>query len=133
MYLTPRDLYSIIDHHNVEPFLTFTAAAGPDYGRVQVWEILDEYLIKYGNNAETKYDFVSNIDDPAEWLEKHDLSPIGSIVQTANIQGAKYVEEANNHDIGPFFVMTTKYLKDGCTISQIEMDDHGAKIGRAHV
>lgn len=107
--LTASQLHSILALHNVTPTEDFTAEAGKDYGYVAAWELEDGFLVMYGNNGETNYDFADDIDDLPAWLESPDLDGLDTIVQTANVRGADEVEEADEGSEGPFYVLTTSY------------------------
>jgi len=106
--LTASDLESIFRDRGIEPDEDFTAAAGKDSGYVEAWKLPDgDYLIAFGNNAETDCGIVDDAEDLARWLENPDLSGLGAILQQANIRGVESIDEANEDAEGPFYVVET--------------------------
>ncbi len=106
---TPSQMHSTLVLHGVPPSAEYTAAAGPDYGYVAAWELTKGYLIQYGNNAQTDYDFADDADDLPAWLESPDLDSLDAIVQTANVRGANAVMAATEDSEGPFYVLVTRH------------------------
>jgi hypothetical protein len=125
--LLPSDVEAIFRDRGIEPDEEFTAAAGKDQGYVAAWKLADgDYLIAYGNNAETYYAICDNADDLAHWLEDPDLSGLDAILQKANIRGAVSIDAAAEDAEGPFYVVMTRYYYGGPTeVSEIVEDDEG--------
>lgn len=121
--LNARQLHSILALHDVAPSDDYTASAGQDYGYAAAWELTDGYLIQWGNNGETNYDFSADADDLAAWLESPDLSALDTIVQTANVRGVGEVEDADEDADGPFYVLCTTSWYGPTESSAVVMDD----------
>jgi len=86
--------------HSIEPTDDYTAAAGADYGYVAAWQmprLFGErgacYAVQYGNNADTDYQLIDNIDDLSDWLVPDDRDDDWPVV-LANVRGIDAVEEA---------------------------------------
>lgn len=108
---TTAQVIATLRAHAVEPTASFMAAAGKDYGFVYAWELANEkgFVIEYGNNGETSHDVADDACDLACWLESPDLNAIDTIVQTANVRGEEFVDEASEDSQGPFRVLKTRY------------------------
>jgi len=108
--LLPSDVEATLRDRGIEPDEKYTAVAGKDYGYVDAWQLADgDYLIAYGNNAETYHAIADNVDDLAHWLEDPDLSGLDAILQKANIRGVESIREANADACGPFYVLKTRH------------------------
>lgn len=122
--ITAIDIHRILSIHSVKPTSEFTAAAGVAYGYVAAWALKEQdgasYLIQYGNNGQTDYEIADDADDLAAWLESTDMDALDTVVQTANIRGQAEIEAATAGDIGPFFVLRTRYWYGPTETSDIE-------------
>lgn len=104
---SPSELESILRTRGIEPDEEFTSAAGRDCGYVAAWELPSgDYLVAYGDNAETNYDVADDADDLACWLESPDLSALDTIIQTANVRGN--IDAATEDAEGPFYIVQTR-------------------------
>ncbi len=112
--ITAADLHRIFSIHSVKPTDEFTAAAGADYGYVAAWALKEQdgdasYLIQYGNNGQSDYEIADDATDLAAWLESPDLDPLDALVQTANVRGESVIETATSVEVGPFYILRTRY------------------------
>jgi hypothetical protein len=106
--LLPSDVEAIFRDRGIEPDEEFTAAAGKDQGYVAAWKLADgDYLIAFGNNAETYHAIADDADDLARWLEDPDLTGLDAILQKANIRGVESIDEADEDAEGPFYIFET--------------------------
>jgi len=123
--LTASDLESIFRDRGIEPDEDFTAAAGKELGYVAAWKLPDgDYLIAFGNNAETDYGIVDDAEDLARWLEDPDLNGLDAILQTANILGAASIDEADEDAEGPFYVIKTRHYYGPIEQSEVVLDEY---------
>jgi len=121
--ITSSDLESILRDRGIEPDEEFTAAVGKNSGYVAAWELPDgDYLIAYGNDAETDYGIVDDADDLARWLENPDLTGLDAILQQANIRGVESIDEADEDAEGPFYVIKTRHYYGPIEQSEIVLD-----------
>jgi len=123
--ITSSDLESIFRERDIEPDEEFVAASGKDQGYVAVWNLPDgDYLIAFGNNAETDYGIVDDADDLARWLENPDLSGLDAILQQANIRGPESIDEADEDAEGPFYVLKTCHYYGPIEQTEVVLDEH---------
>jgi hypothetical protein len=83
-----QTLVNILRARDIDPDDTFTAAAGKDYGHVNAWDIdpADGYVIEYGDNGQTNYEFADDADDLRAWLI-HELDDESAAIEAANVDG----------------------------------------------
>jgi hypothetical protein len=109
----------------IEPVAEYVAAAGSDYGWVKAWQLDGCYVIQHGDGDNTYAEFANDIDDLAEWLKFDGVSGLDAVVHTANVRGVAFVQEAEEGDDGPFFILETSYFYGGSEASSLVMDDMG--------
>jgi len=123
--LLPSDVEATLRDRGIEPDEEYTAAAGKDYGYVAAWQLADgDYLIAYGNNAETYHAIADDADDLAHWLGVPGLSGLDAILQKANIRGAGSIDEADEDAQGPFYVIKTRNYYGPIEQSEVVLDDY---------
>jgi hypothetical protein len=122
--LLPSDVEATLRDRGIEPDEKYTAVAGKDYGYVDAWQLADgDYLIAYGNNAETYHAIAYDADDLAHWLEDPDLSGLDAILQKANIRGVESIDEADEDAEGPFYIIKTRYYYGPIEQSEVVLDE----------
>ena len=84
---SPAELVAILRSRDIEPDDAFRAAAGPDYGHVEAWDVGDAgYVITYGDNGAIEYEIDDNCADLRAWLI-HELDDESTAIEVANIDG----------------------------------------------
>jgi len=114
--------------HRVAPDKTFTADAGTEYGLVEAWELPSgDYVVQYGDNAQTNYGIAHDTNDLAEWLllqcENLDLEDL--IVSVANIRGLDAIDEAKPNNAEGYGVLVSRNYYGPRTEHHLASGDHG--------
>ena len=108
--------------NNVEPEAEHTAAPGRDWGYVAAWPINDsgDYAVKFGDNGQTNYDIVDDIDDLACWLIGDDAD----LVQIANARDEDPKTVADDFD-GECRVIIARYYNGPTRQYAFAMEETG--------
>ena len=103
-------IIEIFKERNIQPDRTFTATAGQDWGFVAAWELpgRSKYVLHYGNNGETNYDFSDDIDDLSEWLLHDGLNGIDRVLERALVLGIDEIDEATESDDSPYYILVSR-------------------------
>lgn len=105
-------LYRFLQDRSIAPDHEFIAAAGSDYGAVEVWEIGEGYLVHWGNNGGSESLYTETDPEPLEdWLMPESVPPEDWFIVRVNLTGS--VPQWATHNLeawdGPFLLVRIKH------------------------
>ena len=109
--------------HLRKPDYEFEAAAGPEFGSIQAWDIGNAYLVAISFDCKVDYAIIERLSDPADLIQnfiKNDIdNPIDRMINIANVHGINAIDAAVNEEAGlyaipkagPYAVLRTRYFQ----------------------
>jgi hypothetical protein len=119
---------------DIKPDAQYIAAAGADYGWIEVWKLAGKkYLVYWGDGVGScarlmkKPDFKDDL--PTLLEEMAGLNdPFDIMEYRANLRGSDVVLEAKEGDTGPFYILETRYWYGPYESSSLIRDNYNKPL-----